>query len=160
MRHAQSADKQPAQADKDRELTMKGMQEATRVGRYLFSQKKIPKIIFASTANRANTTAKIISDVLKIDSEKIIDEADLYDASVRTFLEFIKQFNDETSAIMCVGHNPTISYLAEYLTKAEIGDMPPAGLAIVRFTSARWGECDSGSGSLDEFITPDSLNDE
>jgi phosphohistidine phosphatase len=160
MRHAQSADKQPGQADKERELTMKGVQEATRIGRYLFSQKKFPKIIFASTANRANTTAKIISDVLKIDSEKIINEKNLYDASVKTFLEFIKQFNDDTNDIMCVGHNPTISYLAEYLTKSDIGDMPPAGIAIIQFQSSQWADSDAGTGSLEEFITPDTLNDD
>ena len=69
MRHAQSADKQPGQADKERELTLKGMQDATLIGRYLHDQKKIPKIFLSSTANRAKTTTQLVCDVLKIENE-------------------------------------------------------------------------------------------
>src|SRR5688572_23937502 len=114
LRHAQSADKQPGQADKERELTLKGMQDATLIGRYLHDQKKIPKIFLTSTANRAKATTQLVCDVLKTEDEKIQLEDELYEASVRTFLGIVKQQDDSADAIMCVGHNPAISYLAEY----------------------------------------------
>jgi len=159
MRHAQSADKQPGQADKERELTLKGMRDATRIGRHLYDQKIIPKIIFASPAIRANATAQLVSDGLKTDSEKILLDEELYEASVRTFLEFVKQQDDANNNIMCVGHNPSISYLAEYLTKAEIGDMPPGAVAIIQFNTSNWKDSDQGSGTLVTFITPENIND-
>jgi phosphohistidine phosphatase len=160
LRHAQSADKQPGQADKERELTLKGMQDATLIGRYLNDQKKNPKIFLSSTADRAKATMQLVCDVLKIETEKIQLEDELYEASVRTFLELVKQQDDSTDAIMCVGHNPTISYLAEYLTKAEIGDMPPAGLVIIRFRTTHWKDSNEGSGTLISFLTPENLKDD
>ena len=160
MRHAQSADKQPGQADKERELTLKGMRDATQIGRHLYAQKIIPKIILSSTAVRAKTTAQLVYDALKVENEKIQLEDELYEASVRTFLELAKQLDDSTNSVMCVGHNPAISYLAEYLTKAEIGDMPPAGLAIIQFQTLNWKNIDEGTGMLTFFLTPENLNDD
>ena len=39
MRHAQSADKQPGQADKERELTNEGMLQSLQIGGYLQAEK-------------------------------------------------------------------------------------------------------------------------
>lgn len=55
---------------------------------------------------------------------------------------------------MCVGHNPTISYLAEYMSKAEIGDMTTAGIAIITFNIASWSEVSQGNGELLRYLTP------
>ena len=158
MRHAQSADKQPGQPDKERELTQQGVQDAMLAGKYLQHQKIIPEIIISSTAIRAKHTAELVIDVCKLMTEKLLLEEELYNASVRTFLEFVNQLEDSYQAIMCVGHNPVISYLAEYLTKAEIGDMPPAGLAVIRFNALQWKEINQGSGTLDIFLTPANLH--
>jgi phosphohistidine phosphatase len=160
MRHAQSADKQPGQADNERELTLKGMQDATQIGRHLYSEKIIPKFILSSTAIRAKTTAQLVSDVWKYETEKIQLEEELYEASVRTFLQLVKQLDDSIDSIMCVGHNPAISYLAEYLTKAEIGDMSPGSLVIIQFQTKSWNDSNEGTGALTTFITPENLSDD
>ena len=160
MRHAQSADKQPDQADKERELTLKGMRDARLIGRHLYAQKIIPKIILSSTAVRAKTTAQLVSEALNVETEKIQLDDGLYEASVRTFLELVKEIDDSINSVMCVGHNPGISYLAEYLTKAEIGDMPPAGLSIIQFQTMHWNDSNEGTGILTTFLTPENLNDD
>jgi phosphohistidine phosphatase len=158
MRHAQSADKQPGQADKERELTPQGMRDTVSIAEQLYLQKIIPEIVISSTAIRARHTAELVVDVCKLMNDKLLLEEELYNASVRTFLEFVNQLEDSYQAVMCVGHNPVISYLAEYLTKAEIGDMPPAGLAVIRFNALQWKEINQGSGTLDTFLTPANLH--
>lgn len=158
MRHAQSADKQPGQADKERELTLKGVRDARLIGGHLYARKIIPKIIFSSTAVRAKTTAQLVSEALHVETGKIQLDDGLYDASVRTFLELVKEIDDSANAVMCVGHNPAISYLAKYLTKAEIGEMPPAGLSIIQFQTMHWSDCSEGTGILTTFLTPENLN--
>lgn len=159
LRHSQSADKQPGQSDKERELTPTGMQNSLQIGSYLLKEKILLDVLYTSTANRAQATAQLISDALKIDAEKTIPEDELFQASVRTFLKFLTKIDDAYSHVMCVGHNPVISYLAEYLCAAEIGDMPTSGLAIIKFSVNSWKELTQGVGELQGFITPESLSE-
>jgi len=154
LRHAQSADKQMSQRDSDRELTPEGVKQSILIGTFLFRQIIVPDIILSSTAERAKATAGLIADTVKVDLEKIQLHEDLYDASTRTFYQFLTQLEDQYQHIMCVAHNPAISYVAEYLTKSEIGDMPPAGIAIIKFNIHAWKEIGEGNGELMNYVNP------
>jgi phosphohistidine phosphatase len=157
LRHAQSAEKQIGQTDKERELTNMGMKDALLIADYIQKNHLLIDIIVSSTAVRAKTTSMLIVDGLKLDIEKIIEDEELYEASTRTFLELIGRLDDSYNHIMCVGHNPVISYLAEYLTKAEIGDMYTAGLVIIKFKLNSWKDVSQGSGKLENYIYPEML---
>lgn len=157
MRHAQSAEKQPGQFDKDRELTPTGVKEALQIGAFIERKKILPDVIFTSKATRAVMTCGLLSDAIKFDTEKIFEDDELYNASVRTFYEFIGNIDDMYSNVLCIGHNPVISYLAEYLTRAEIGDMTTGGLVIIRFTVSEWKQITQGSGEFIEYVEPKML---
>jgi phosphohistidine phosphatase len=157
LRHAQSADKQAGEADKERELTPQGSRESLLIGSYLLKQKLSLDAIFTSNANRAKSSANLIADAIKIDTDKIILNDELFQASPRTFLDLINQLDNSLNHVMCVGHNPTITYVAEYITKAEIGDLVPAGLAIIRFNFNSWSEVSGGNGELVNYIYPAML---
>lgn len=155
MRHAQSADKQPGQTDKERELTVQGLRDSIKIGAYLYNQKINPDIILTSTAIRATATAGLLLDTLKLMPEKIQLNDELYDASPRTFLKEITKLEDTLNHVLCVGHNPAISYLAEYLTKAEIGELPPGGVVIIQFEILLWQKIGEGSGTFVKLLTPE-----
>lgn len=155
MRHAQSADKQPGQTDKERELTVQGIRDSIKIGSWLNTQKIIPDVIVSSTATRAKATSGLLLDTLKLMPEKIQLNEELYDASVRTFLKEITQLEDTLNHVVCVGHNPAISYLAEYITKAEIGDLPPGGLVIIQFDILLWQKIGEASGKFVKLVTPE-----
>ncbi len=157
LRHAQSAEKQVGHTDKDRDLTTMGIKDVMLIGSYIQKHNLPIDIIITSAAERAKTTARYLADNLKFDLDKIIENEELYESSTRTFLEEIGKFDDDVQNIMCVGHNPVISYLAEYLTKSEIGDMYPAGLVIIKFKLNSWKEVDQGTGELDSYIYPEML---
>lgn len=157
MRHAQSADKQPGQPDKERELTPRGMRDSVKIGTYLYTQKISPDVIVSSTATRAKATAGLLLDALKLMPEKIRLNDELYEASVRTFLQEINQLEDDLNHVICVGHNPAISYLAEYLTKSEIGDLTPGGLVIIQPDTLLWQKVGEGTCRLVKLITPETL---
>lgn len=148
MRHAQSVEKQAGQSDLERELTPTGTKETFRIGAYLHREKINPDVIYTSSAVRAHATAKLLSDVIKFDVERIIPDEELAQASVRTFLEFITRLDDAYTSVMCVGHNPVISYVAEYLTGAEIGTLPTAGLVAMKVRVDAWREVDKSCGDV------------
>ncbi len=157
LRHAQSADKQIGQSDHDRELTPLGLKQAMLIGSFLQQQKISLDIIMSSTAERAKATATTLCDAMKFEEERILLRDELYEASTRTFLEFITQLDDNLINVMCIGHNPVISYLAEYLTKAEIGSMVTGGLVVIQFNINTWKEVHEGAGKLIHNINPESV---
>lgn len=158
MRHAQAEDVHGDLHDKDRELTAKGQQEALLMGTQLAKQGINPEYIYSSVANRTKQTAMLISDVLKINLENVIEEEELYNSSIRSYLNFINQIDSSIRSVLLVGHNPTVSYLAEYLTNAEIGSMPTAGLCLLQISVSSWKEVGKDSASLLEFIYPEQLS--
>jgi len=157
LRHAQSAEKQIGQTDKERELTPVGVKDIILIGNYIQKNNLPVDIIISSTAERAKTTSRYLADTLRFDLDKIIEDEELYEASTRTFLELIGKLGDEYQNVLCVGHNPVISYLAEYLTKAEIGDMYTAGLVIIKFKLNSWADVTQGNGELENYIYPEML---
>lgn len=157
LRHGTSAEKQNGQTDKDRYLTPQGTRETLLIGQYLLKQKLTPGLVISSTAERARMTAGLIADAMRIDPDQVILDEELFQASTRTFLELVNQLDDTHTHVMCIGHNPTISYLAEYVTKAEIGDMVPGGLAMIRFNCNSWKDAGPDKGELINYIYPQML---
>jgi len=157
MRHAQSAEKRISETDKERELSTHGIRESLLIGSYLSKQKIIPDIILTSAARRAKACADLVSDALKSDPDKISINEEFFQASPRTFLDVINQLDDSLQHVLCIAHNPTLTYVAEFLTKAEIGDLAPAGMAIIRFNINSWTEAGEGNGELVNYVYPSML---
>ncbi|MCB0493842.1 MAG: histidine phosphatase family protein [Cyclobacteriaceae bacterium] len=153
MRHAQSADKQHGQLDKDRQLTATGMREAATIGHFLKKNNYDVDLIVSSAAQRAESTAKVIHGILNLHSEIAIND-ELYEASVRNLLQVITSLDDDFKNILIIGHNPYITYFAEHLTKAEIGNMETAGLVSIRFEISKWEEITEDIGSFENYVHP------
>lgn len=155
MRHAQAEEIQHEQLDRDRELTAKGQQEVLTMAFQLHQRKIALDAIHASIAVRTQKTASLVSDVMKVDAEAVFFQDDLYNSSIRTYLDFITRLDTKTKSVLLVGHNPAVSYLAEYLTKAEINSMPTAGICIVQFKALSWNDVAKDTGELVDFIYPE-----
>ena len=157
LRHAESKEKQVVQDDQERKLTPRGMREALLIGTYLFKEKTTIDVIISSPAERAKATAGLVVDGLKWDSQRITFSDELYEASSRTFFNFLAALDDIHKHVMCISHNPVISYVAEYLTKEEIGDMAPGSFVAIKFNIDTWKEVGEGNGQLENYIYPEML---
>ena len=157
FRHADAAGRALYDTDKDRELTPHGIAQSHQMGVYLSNNFLTIDAIFTSTALRALQTATVVSEVLKLQDQHVQKEDELYDASVRTFLQYVSKIDDGYNHVICVGHNPTLSYLAEYLTKEAIGEMKPAGMAVITFNVSSWTQVTEGNGELVRYIDPSML---
>ncbi|UII24936.1 histidine phosphatase family protein [Fulvivirga maritima] len=158
IRHAKAMDRQNNQSDSERELDSVGLQNATRMGMNMEHQNVRPDIIISSPALRAHTTASLIAEQIKYDTSKIHHNPEIYEASTRTLLQVINQFKNEWSNVILVGHNPSISYLAEYITKDEIGNMTTCGVVRIEFDFDDWSLVSEDTGELISYQYPDLLN--
>jgi len=158
LRHAMAADKTIDQKDFDRELNSVGLQNSTRMG-INFSNKSISfDMILSSPAVRASQTANLIAEQLKYETSKIHHNEEIYEASVRTLLQVVNKMKDDWSSVLLVGHNPAISYLAEYLSNHEVGNMTTCGVVKITFEVDSWQEISEHSGNLESYEYPDQLN--
>ena len=130
---------------------------ATKMGHFLFEQDIRPNKFVSSDAMRAQQTTLNMAEQMKSDTNKIIWEHELYEASVRTFLEVVNSLQVEWKVVIMVGHNPTISYLAEYITGADIGDMSTSSVVQVDFDLESWAEVSEGNGNFVRYLEPDQI---
>lgn len=154
IRHAEASESSYGQKDFERTLTSKGIIDAANLGMYMLKKSLIPDAIFSSAATRAKSTAITVAEKLNYQIDTIKFNKQLYEASTRTLLELITQLDDHWSMVYLIGHNPTISYFAEYLTKDFHASMRPAGMLGIKITVDSWKEVSGGIGELQINFQP------
>jgi phosphohistidine phosphatase len=147
LRHAQSAEKQAGQTDKQRTLTDHGMEQSLRVGNFLQKEKFNIDLILASSAIRTKTTAQLIADALHSPPPlQLMDE--MYQDGVAQLAELIQDKAFETALI--VGHNPSISMIITHYTSHEVYLSPAQG-CLIEFSSGT-ARLDSRMGKWIRYI--------
>jgi len=157
IRHAQSSEATAGQKDIERELTSEGKRDVIHVGKYLMSISALPDIILSSNAMRAQQTADLIAEQLQFDTEKIDYDAEIYQASVRNLLFKINSLDDMDESVMLIGHNPALTYLAEYLTKEEVENLAPCGILQLAYPGLSWKEIGEGNCEVKNYYYPEII---
>ncbi len=123
---------------------------ASLLGKYLSDEGTVPDVIVTSPAERARMTAELVAHQLDYALTEIQSVEGLYQASVREFIGYLGNLNQQHKTILVVGHNPAITYAADYLCPSEIGGMSPGSVVHINFAGAAWSDLSvKGSG---EFI--------
>lgn len=157
LRHAHSVERQQVHEDKDRFVSPAGIEEAKRIGKYLQRENVAFDAVIASSAVRAHGTALLIIKELNTLHQPVLIDT-LYDSTTRAYFEVVTNLDDQWNNVLLVGHNPLITYLAEYLTRNAIGDMATCGLVTINFEIDTWKEVSEGAGSLQSYIYPAMLH--
>lgn len=154
VRHAEASNSSPS--DFQRLLTPEGERVARHLGKWIDQQQFAIDQIISSTALRAKSTAELIDESLRKGSIK--HDAELYEASVRTFLRSVNAISSEYANIMMVAHNPAITYLAEYLTGTAIVGMEPGSMAIITLSDCEWAEVGEKTCRLERYVSPREIS--
>jgi phosphohistidine phosphatase len=159
MRHAKSDWSIPGQKDFDRPLNNRGLGDAPRMGRRLQEIGIRPDLIVSSPAVRAKHTAEYVSEQLHYDIDLIRFDPEVYESSVRSLLAVVNKLEDQYHCVLIFGHNPTLTYLSEYLTKEAIGNIPTTGAVCIDFDFDSWELVSEGTGHMRWFEYPKGLDD-
>lgn len=160
VRHAKAEDRAVFMADHERQLTSDGIMAAARIGRYLHEKAILPAVLMSSSAPRAKDTAKVIAEQIGFDPAQIQLRNVLFDGGPKAYLAAINALPDTVKSAMIVGHNPDVSYLAEYLTHQNIGSMSKGEVVAVVFNAVNWSEISGRTGSVAFQIAPKQLPQE
>ena len=154
LRHAEAQTFAPGKTDHARELTSHGIEQAQQMSQQLSELNYFPEIIYASNAQRTTSTAEIFAQKLNYPAKNIIFDASIYETTTEVMLWLINKIPNQHQLALMIGHNPTITYLVEYLVQQSMGGMPTCGLALITFEVTEWGQVSAGTGVLNWIKHP------
>jgi phosphohistidine phosphatase len=150
LRHAKSAHP-PAVADMDRALTPRGHADAAVAGGWLTSQRLIPQVVMCSPARRTRETWHGVALALGQDATGItvVYDPTVYEAARgQGLLDLVTAVDPAVTAVLMIGHNPTLSMLSELLDPAAPDDgLRTAGIAVHRVPGS-WRDLSAGAAPL------------
>ena len=163
MRHAKS-DWSSNHADIDRPLNERGRENAIRMGAYLKQMNLVPDKMVVSAAQRTQETANLLLDSLKVASENIIVDKELYLADRETLCDVIELYAKDRQRLLILAHNPGMDYLVDYLASeppaltASGNLMPTCAVAYFHVQSVD-ALNKKGGGKLKELFRPKEVFD-
>lgn len=159
VRHAKTKPAENGQKDFDRELMAEGVKDASLVGRHFFKKNLEADRIVSSPAKRAANTAELLAEQMRYDLSSIDYDETIYEASVRNLLNVVNNFSTEWQTALLIGHNPAISYIAEYLSGDGVDNIVSCGVVVIEFDDLPWNEISQGSGKVVEILLPDQIRE-
>ncbi len=148
VRHAKSDWGDLDLNDFDRPLNTRGFANAPAMGERLKNKNILPDAIVSSPALRAITTAKLIASKINFDTEKIVQNLKIYEASELDLLKTVNQFDNTLNFVALFGHNGGISNFANYLTNSTIYNMPTCGMVLLMFDTDDWATVSGDTGHV------------
>ena len=140
MRHAKSSWDDESLSDHERPLNKRGLRDAPRMAQFLVANNLAPDLIVSSTANRANSTARLVAENLNMGDLVVEVTEDFYLAPPDIYVEYAQRLADQFKRPMFVGHNPGMEYLVSSLASQKWESMPTAAIAHVVFEFDSWNE--------------------
>jgi phosphohistidine phosphatase len=155
LRHAKSSWEDASLPDFERPLNERGRRAAPLIGKFMREQKIRPDLVICSPATRARETLLLVIIATGIKPEMCYDER-LYEATVVSLFEIIRQIEGAYREVMLVGHNPGFENLLESLT-GQTERMPTAALARIALNSKHWDEVVAKGGHLEWLVKAKEL---
>ncbi len=158
VRHAKAKQTEIGAKDIDRELLPEGLQQASRLGAYLYKKNGDIDAIICSSALRAVQTAELIADQLSYDISKTVIISDLYEASVRIIENILLDLNNEWNKVVLIGHNPVLTYFVEHLTGHHFDGLEPSGIVKISIGANEWKLVSKENASFEYYTSPDDFS--
>ena len=138
MRHAKSSWDDDSMTDHERPLNPRGLRDAPRMAQFLNANNLVPDLIVSSDANRARSTAKLVSEHLNNTELQVEFTEEFYLAAPDVYLEYAQRLSDQYERPMFIGHNPGMEVLVNSLGDGKSQSMSTAAIAVAVFEFDMW----------------------
>lgn len=158
IRHAKSSWSNLDLDDFSRPLSKRGKEDCPQMAARLAKLNIRPDLIVASPAKRANKTARCMAKGTGYNPNSICYYDELYLGALSYHLQLIDELFGKIDALFLVGHNYTLTELAEHLTGRAFGNVPTCGIVAVEYQGGRFTS-EAGAGKLLFFDFPKNQTD-
>lgn len=155
IRHAKSSWNHAGLPDHERPLNKRGNKAAPMIGEVLSEREFQPDVLISSTAVRALSTAREISQKIGYPPDAIISEPDIYMACTDELIGVISRINEDFGHAVLFGHNPGFENLVdELLRDGSVDRMPTCAVADLELSVDYWGEVSPSCARLIDYLYP------
>lgn len=156
IRHSDANTAYRSQSDAERELTESGAVRAMHLANHLKSRNLTADALFSGISARGRQTAELLGEKILKPQQEIIFSDDIYESSVRIMFSLITNLDENLQRVYIVGHNPILTYLAEYLTGNIIEELEPCGVLWLSTSDElnKWSQISAGTMTLKEYMSP------
>ncbi|MCK9291585.1 MAG: histidine phosphatase family protein [Bacteroidales bacterium] len=138
IRHAEASTHKAYTTDHERKLTNRGIKQLHQLIDFLNSQAFKPELIVSSSAVRAKETSEILVSGLGSAKDIIHIEPIIYSADDGALMKLLTQLPDHLRSVVIVGHNPTITDVANRFLQPAIHWLPTSSVTGISFETERW----------------------
>jgi phosphohistidine phosphatase len=155
IRHGKAEDLNPDISDFERSLTTKGKKELHYIALKLHEKQPSIDLFISSPAFRAIETAYILADTFGVNPEDVrISDSLYYRTNTTSFISYLRSIEDDSNSIAIIGHNPSITSIAEWFSKDPVDFIPKSGIVCLSFSSKIWTTIREDQGKLEYIINP------
>lgn len=150
LRHAKSSWDNADESDYDRKLNKRGEKSAELMGEFLAAKQGNVDLILSSSAVRAFSTARIVSQKLNYNIDEIETTKKLYLAWVNDILKTIYSISNNADSCILVGHNPGLTDLVNHFG-VRLDNLPTASVVCFEFEAQSWEDISRENADLKWF---------
>lgn len=154
IRHAKSDWAIEHLSDIDRPLNSRGYADAQKMSLVIKEKNIFPDYVISSPAIRAISTALIFCRNLNYDPKKILINKNLYDTSVKDYMNCISKIDNKHHIVFLLGHNPIITNTTNALNKSITEEMSTCCIAGIQSKHLNWNEFNTPDNSLIYYDFP------
>lgn len=119
-----------------------------------------PDCVVSSPARRAKRTAVYMARGTGYRKKDIRYDEGLYLGSLRYHLTLLEELFEGANVVFLVGHNHTITELAEFLTGEYLGNVPTCGIVGIEYPQENGFTPAAGRGRLLFFDYPKNMDED
>ncbi|MHA4896113.1 SixA phosphatase family protein [Pedobacter sp. PWIIR3] len=160
VRHGKSEWGNAHLQDFDRPLNPRGHRDAPEMAKRILQKGLVPQLMVSSPALRAITTARHFEQIWYRTTHPITQNENIYEADIPSLLEVVNNLDNAYQSVVIFGHNPGFTDFANYLSNANIYNIPTCGVVLLEFPTDDWQEIGSDSGTLIDFDYPKSPDED
>jgi phosphohistidine phosphatase len=153
IRHGRAENQDPYITDFERSLTVKGKIISREMAKLFRKKEKNPGLIITSPAFRALETALIFADEFEIRLENVKMDARLcFRPGINHLFEILKSVISNYDAITLFGHNPSLTEMADRLSRDGFEFLTKTGIVCLSFPAESWAEIKLNTGNVEYFL--------
>jgi phosphohistidine phosphatase len=154
IRHAKSSWDYPDLDDFDRPLNKRGKRDAPEMAERLNIKGLMPDRIVSSPAKRAKKTAVQMAKGTGYSKGSIVYDRVLYHGTIKSYVDVIEKNFKDVDVLFLVGHNYTLTDLAESLSGIFLENIPTCGIVALEYKTSDCFVSRTGAGKMLFFDFP------
>jgi phosphohistidine phosphatase len=157
IRHTKSNWTDFSLPDFDRPIKKDRIDDAKNMAAQLKSLGVEPDLIICSPAKRTRQTAEYFCDKLKYEEKDIQFDKRIYESTAEDVLQVVRETDSKVKTLVVIGHNPSLTNLANMFAENSIEEIPTTGVVWLEFSIKDWELYKLTPCNLKAFLTPKTI---